>query len=148
MQELLASIPALLQLLQQVLVLYFRSGPDRKSVMAAASSTLTHLKTGKNPAESAKKIQELFKKLNVLLLALLLSACGVLPPRTRELRVTVCVSDPPMNGFQCSTPEGSSTLVPYSESGNFLAFSSDDAFSIIDRLIDCKLPDTVAPKLP
>ena len=42
-------------------------------------------------------------------------------------KVTLCVSDPIVGGFQCEDPEEHAFVLPYSESENYVALSPSDA---------------------
>lgn len=55
-----------------------------------------------------------------LLLACSLISCGGAP------EVTVCVSDPPSGGFQCSKPDKSTFFLKYADSANYTALSPND----------------------
>lgn len=63
---------------------------------------------------------------------LFISACGSGP------KVTICVSDPANNGFQCVDHKKKSFFLPYADSENYLALSPDDAKLLLDY---CKAKD-------
>lgn len=75
-----------------------------------------------------------------------LSACSVLILATSCASgpsVTLCISDPPKNGFQCVDPQGKAFFLAYADSANYVAMSPDDTehlFSWI-KLKCTKQPD-------
>lgn len=63
----------------------------------------------------------------ILLLALPLSSCGHGP------KVTVCVSDPAVGGFDCYNENtGKSSFLAYAGSDKYVAFSPTDAQTLLN----------------
>lgn len=52
-------------------------------------------------------------------------ACGSGP------QVTVCISSPENGGFLCADPEDKRSFVRYEDSGNYIAFTPEDARTLL-----------------
>lgn len=61
----------------------------------------------------------------IILLFFFLGGCGSGP------KVTICVSDPENNGFQCVDPKKKSFFLPYDKSENYIAMSPDDLETVL-----------------
>lgn len=148
--EFLKSIPDLLGLVQQIIIFFARTpSASRAEVIADAREKFAALNNAGNSAERAMAAQELQKLLNkklcIVFLFLLFAGCTSVPPKATELKLTVCVSDPSAAGFQCSKYDNTKEFIPYAESANFVAFSPEDSFSVVHRLIECKYPEPAKP---
>jgi len=70
-----------------------------------------------------KRSKILFVAVNISLLTM---SCGSGP------KVTVCVSDPANNGFQCVTHDDKTIFLPFSDSDNYVALPPDHMRSLIE----------------
>jgi hypothetical protein len=144
-QEVLETVPKILPFLQQFVIWAKKTfGENWTKVLEDAGSAfqaLNEAQTADQRVAAAKALQDVFKKLNVLLIALLLSSCGSMTVDHPDLTPTFCVSDPPA-GFQCVKPDKSVYFMPYNESANYTALSTHDFRAITERLIRCRENDS------
>lgn len=148
--ELAKAIPTLLPLLEQLVAFAKKNfGEDWKKVTEDATTAFQQLNEAKSPqdkVEAGKKLQDIFSKLNVIILvlfvhsfaALVLSSCASLHPEQAPLKVDICISDPVNKGFQCVRPDKSNYSLLYTESENYVCYSPAGAKAITQRLIECK----------
>lgn len=63
----------------------------------------------------------------------LLAICLVSLTSCREgPKVTVCISDPVNDGFQCADMSNNKFYLPYKESDNYIALNPDDARELFE----------------
>ena len=140
--EALKAIPQILPFLQQFVIWAKKTfGQDWAKVITEAGQAfqaLNEAQTSDQRVSAAKQLQEVFKKLNVVLFAILLSSCASVSVEQPDLTPTFCVSDPPAAGFQCVKPDHSVFFLPYNESANFTALSTHDFRAITERMIRCR----------
>lgn len=140
--EALKAIPVILPLLEQLVAFAKKNfGEDWKKVFADATESFKQLNNAKTPEEkvdAGRRLQDIFSKLNILLVGLMLTGCAGLDSNQTDLKVEMCISDPVNKGFQCVRPDRTTYVLPYVDSENYTAFSTKDFQAITRRLIECK----------
>ena len=140
--EALKAIPVILPLLEQLVAFAKKNfGEDWKKVFKDATDAFTQLNEAKTPddkVKAGKAIQDIFAKLNAVLLVSVLVGCASLHPSQTELKVETCISNPVNKGFECVRPDKSNYFLPFSDSDNFVCYSPSDMHTITKRLIECK----------
>lgn len=63
---------------------------------------------------------------------LLLISLGLFAGCKNGPKVTICISDPINEGFQCSDADENKFFLPYPDSENYIALSSDDARKLFE----------------
>ena len=63
----------------------------------------------------------------------ILLICLILLTSCNTPNLTICVSDPANNGFQCSKGGGSKFFLDYKKSENYIALPYDDARTVIEK---------------
>jgi hypothetical protein len=71
-------------------------------------------------------LQRRFKTLYLALGSLLVGSCGSAP------KVTICISDPLKNGFQCVDHDKKEFFIAYQKSENYVAMSPDDFRQVVE----------------
>jgi hypothetical protein len=75
-----------------------------------------------------KNFRTCYLSFSTILSLLIVVGCGHGP------KVSDCVHDPDMAGFQCAPPKGKTFFVPYKDAENWVAFSPTDARKLFDYM--------------